>query len=267
MALNRPPPLNQDIFTDIPPGSDYFFIYLHDDDGKKRFIVQSLDNEGVTGLWFDDPNQPGEQRKLTNAELASMDVSFLHIYGKARFSYTTAWSFFRALGTFYPVREVYRDRIEQRRFNRMELVRADRMRLLEHFLRKTVEKPDYHSSVVALMAGLYTLRLMDHPRYDETEQYYELLLNSLVQSGELQRNGASYSMTDRTIPTLEHLQGQKERHDDNIKQQHRIGWLTAVLICVAIIQAVITIWTELHADPAPPALINSTSITDLHYWL
>lgn len=130
------------------------------------------------------------------------------MFGKARFSYHSALSFFHALWTFYPAREVWYDCILQRHFNRTALVRGDRMRVLERFLQKTIEKPDNHPSVVALMADLYTLRSMKHPRYGETEQYYELLLNSLVKSGELQRNGASYSIADHSIPTLEHLQGQ-----------------------------------------------------------
>lgn len=257
IALNRPPPANQDIFADTPPDTDYFFIYLHDEEGKKRFIVRSIDEEGVIGPWFDEHQREHEERKLTNDQLVKMDISFLHIYGKARFKYTSAWSFFKALWTFYPAREVRLDRIKQRRFNRIELVRIDRLRVLQHFLRKSVEKPNYHPSVVALMADLYTLRSMEHPRYDETEQYYELLLNSLVQSGELEQNGTTYTMSHKTITTLEHLQGQKERHDDNITQQRRLGYLTAALISVALIQAAITIWTELHPDPALPPLSNS----------
>lgn len=251
IALKRPPATNDDIFKELPPDSDQVFVYLHDQDGKKRFIVQGLEKDGVVGLWFNDHEQSGERRTLGNADVANMEISLLQIYGNARFNYTTASSFILGLWTLYPVREVRRDRIEQRRFNRTELIRADRMRLLEHFLKKTIEKPDYSPSVVSLMADLYTLRSMDHPRYNETEQYHELLLNSLVQSGELQMNSVSYSMTDRTIPSLENLQGQKERHDDNIRQQRRIGWLTASLIGVAAIQAVITVWTELHVDPLP----------------
>jgi hypothetical protein len=251
-ALKRPPPANQDIFADIPPDTNHYFIYLHDTEGQKRFIVRSIDEAGVFGPWFDDSNQPGQDRHLSNDEIRGMGLSFLHIYGKARFKYTTAWSFFWAVWTCYPARAVLWDELQQSRFNRTKLVRADRMRVLQHFFRSTIETPGYHPSVVSFMADMYSLRSMMHPRYDETQGYYELVLDSLVQSGELSRNGVAYSMSDSAIPTLEKLQGEKERHDDSIKQQRRIGGLTRVLIAVALIQAVITIWVEMHADPVPP---------------
>lgn len=249
VALRNRPPQQQDIFAEAPPDQDFFHIYLHDREGVRRFIVREMNDEGVLGLWFDDPRGQPQERLVTNDELKGMVVSFLHTYRSARFTYTTPLSLFRALWTFYPARSVWWDDMIQRQFNKTDLVRGDRMRVLRHFVQKNIEKPDYHATVVTVIADIYTTRSVLHPRYDQTESHYSMILDSLVHSGELARDGASYSMKDQAVTTLENMEAEKERHDDNMRQQSRIGWLTAALIILTILQAGIAVWGELTPDP------------------
>lgn len=249
VALYSRPPQQQDIFAEAPRDQDFFHIYLHDREGVRRFIVREMNDESVLGLWFDDPRGQPQERLVTNDDLKGMAVSFLHTYRSARFTYTTPLSLFRALWTFYPARSVWWDNMLQRQFNQTELVRGDRMRVLRHFVQKNIEKPDYHASVVTVIADIYTSRSVLHPRYDQTESHYSMILDSLVHSGDLARDGASYSMKDQAVATLENMEAEKERHDDNIRQQSRIGWLTAALIILTILQAGIAVWGELTPDP------------------
>ncbi|MER8734105.1 hypothetical protein NKH28_30580 [Mesorhizobium sp. M1227] len=237
---------------------NHFHIYLHDRDGVKRFIVREMTQEGVRGLWFDDPRGQPQDRLVTNEELKSLAVSFLHTYRNARFTYTTPLSLFRALATFYPARSLWWDNVLQRQFNKQELVRGDRMRVLRHFVQKNIQQPDYHPSVVTVIADIYTARSVLHPRYDQTETHYSMILDSLVHSKDLMRNGAIYSMTNQAVITLENMETEKERHDDNMRQQSRIGWLTAALIALTIIQAGIAVWGELNPDPSPIIVQPST---------
>lgn len=218
-----------------------------------------MDHGGVSGPWFETRDSPAEQRIIVNRDLINLKPSFLQVYGDTRFTYKTAWSLFWALATFYPARSLWWDKVLQRRYNRTELVRADRMKVLRYFLGRTIDKQDFRTSVVSLMAGLHSLRSMEHPRYQETEGYYEIVLESLVVSGDLERNGPYYSLAHKAVATLEHFDEQEERHNDMVTQQVRIRRLTHVLIAVTILQAVITIWEELHVDPQPAALRGDIS--------
>lgn len=131
------------------------------------------------------------------------------------------------------------------------------MKVLKYFLERSIDAGNFQTSVVGLMADFHSIRSMLHPRYGETQAYYEIVLQSLVASGDLSQNGTSYSLAHKAVATLDHFEEQEQRHNDMVKQQARIGQLTAVLILVTISQAAIAIWQEIHADPNPLASAQS----------
>lgn len=252
-ALKRAPVSQSSDLEDGPP-RDKVMVYLFDQDGKRRFIVQAIEVGGVSGLAFDPASGTREPGTLSDVQLTSMATHFAHDYHNAHFRYKSPYSFIFAILTQYSKLRLFLDRKAQDHFNRKPLVRNDRLRVLELFFEKAMERTNYHPSVVDIVADLHTIRSVDHPRYEQTENYYELLLESLVQQGDLIRDNARYSISPTAITTLQTIQGERERHQDNINQQRRIGLLTLALVVTAVIQVGVAIWSEIHPDPASPVV-------------
>ncbi|MES0156738.1 hypothetical protein NKJ81_24515, partial [Mesorhizobium sp. M0018] len=147
-ALRRKPPVKQSMFDDDPPDPNYFFIYLRDAEGKRRYIVQDADYGGVGGLWFETNHADGEPRSLLNSELRKFNTSFRHYYRGHTLTYGGPFWFFFALSSFYPFRVYAWNKLLQRSFNRRPLTRADRMRVLQVFLQKTIRRPDFAVSLI-----------------------------------------------------------------------------------------------------------------------
>ena len=239
-ALRRKPPVRKDIFEDGPPNPNYFINYLRGKDGKRRFIVQDMDKDGVSGLWFEEGKQEGEPRKLSNAELRQFMASFRQNYRGNWFEHKSPFWLLARLATFQPQRHRIWDKLAQGSFNRKPLVRADRMEVLRFFLDKTIKKPGYSVSQVSLMADMYSLRYLDHPDEKEAGEYYDLVLDSLVVSGDLIKNGAAYSFHHKALATLHVYEQEEQRQREMTYQQRLLAYLTAALVFVGLLQALIT---------------------------
>lgn len=255
LALRRKPPVSNDPFDDDPARGNFFVNYLHEKDGRKRFIVRDMDTDGVSGLWFDEDRGNGQPKKLTNEELKDFSLSFVHHYhGAPMTTYGNLFAFFWGIFTFYPLRRRWWDKVGQDEYNRKPLIRSGRLEVLTFFLHQTVKRGSYKAGTVSLMADMFSMRFFGHPDEKETSTYYELVVDSLVESKDLQaeEGGLYYSLSKQGLTTLSAYEEEERRHRDNIRVQVLIGVLTLATVGVAI-------WQEYHPDPpeAPPPAVTS----------
>lgn len=241
LALRGRPPTKTSLFDDDPPTASYFYIYLREESGQRRFIVQEMDKGGVGGLWFETERQDGEARALLNSQLAKLRPTFRYHFRGYTYQYESPLRLITALATLHPQRHVIRDKYLQSKFNKIPLVRADRMTVLRVFLEKTLRKSDFSASYVGLMDIMYSRRFVFHPDEEETGAYYEILLESLVTSGDLRRDNAFYRLEPKALATLQNYEEQEQRHRDMDNQQSLLGWLTAALVIVGILQVLATV--------------------------
>jgi len=114
------------------------------------------------------------------------------------------------------------------------------MKVLEYFFEQTLTNRTFHSSYVAIVQGLNGIRAFGHPHIDDTQRYYELVLNSLVESGDLERREIYYSLSPHALVTLSGYEVEERRHRAEIRQQRILGFLTFVLILIGLLQAYVT---------------------------
>ncbi|PBB67118.1 hypothetical protein CK228_18185 [Mesorhizobium sp. WSM4312] len=251
LALRLKPPVSNDPFDDDPARGNFFVNYLHEKDGRKRFIVRDVDTDGVSGLWFDEDGGNGQPKKLTNEELKEFSLSFVHHYlGAPMTTYGNLFAFFWGVFTFYPLRRRWWDKLAQDEFNRKPLIRSGRLEVLRFFLNQTVKRGSYRVSSVSLMADLFSMRFFGHPEEEETSTYYELVLRSLVHSKDLQTEDHEiyYSLSDQGLTTLSGYEEEERRHRGNL-------WLQALIVILTLATVGVAIWQEYHPDPpeAPPS--------------
>lgn len=263
-ALKYPPPKKHTMLEDDPPDPYHFFIYLRDRAGDRKYIVQGMDAEGLSGLWFENTSAKGEARKVSNIELRDYRVEFLHFFPGYSVRYDGTGTFFWALTTLYPWRHAIWDRIAQKFFNRRPLVRFNRIAVLRFFIDRTLKKADFKVTEISLLSLMFSNRYVAHPEHEETERYYTMIMDSLVETGELDKDQAYYFLKAKAFSTVHQHEESEQRHSDMVRQQTVLASLTAALVFVGLLQAYIT-WNSNSNDrdwTSPPAAATGIHSTD-----
>ena len=240
VALRRPIP---ERLTLGLRSNNHYAVRLSDD--KSKFMPRKLTPAGADGfLWIE--GQPRVDASLTNEEIGKREFSIEHHYRGLRILTTNSLEFVVASFFRHPFFALTRFRVGQFLFNRRRLARQDRIAILKYIFEKTVENPDFRTSSIDLPATMYGMRFYGR---DALLAYYELLLQSLVSSGELLEHDHSIKLSPRALETLHAHEMQEERHSDNRRVQNRIAWLTAVIAFLALTQIAVNVWSELNPDP------------------
>ncbi|WP_142081681.1 hypothetical protein [Roseinatronobacter monicus] len=86
---------------------------------------------------------------------------------------------------------------------------------------------------------------MKHPEFKQQMRYYRLVLDSLVASGDLEElKKGQFSLSPKALATLDYYEEADRRHQDNLRQQRRLGWLTFALVLVGATQIAAPFFTE-----------------------
>ncbi|MER9331629.1 hypothetical protein [Mesorhizobium sp. M0488] len=240
MALRRRMPGQ---FT-IDETNNFRGVRLIQPETKKRFILDKVVTGGMDGRWFEGNNAPPVERFIPKKELPSYEFQgeeFYHGYtGRADDPYSYILGLAFGVSWFY---EKW-DHWTQGRFNKRGLTRQDRLQVLRLFVSETSKDDDFKASIFMLLEILFTRRWFRHPEGETTNNYYKLVLRSLVDSGDLRAidKGQRFELAPQGLTTIAAYELEERRHHDTMRQQGRIGWLTAVLIGVGIVQALATFY-------------------------
>jgi hypothetical protein len=245
IAVRRPMPQG---FTYGDRRNNNYEIHLVDRDQEFIFTPQVVLLEGLAG-WCSVDRQPAYDASLPNAQIAKLPFKITHHY--KGFSITTASPalFIAQRLVSYPFFAAGKQRIAQFLFNRRRLARQDRIAVLRYIFDQTVENSGYRTSNTDLPSRIYGMRFWGRDDHDFHLSYYQLVLDSLKESGDLEKVDHSYVLSPKAVATLDAHETQQERHRDNIGIQRRIALITFVLAILAAAQVYTTVWQELHPDP------------------
>lgn len=174
------------------------------------------------------------------AELEPFYLSFDQYYRELQIRYNSALEFvvLRAIG--FAQFQWVADKVAQFVYNVRPISRTDRMKVLEYFFEETLRDRRFSTSYVAIVQGLNGIRAFGHPHIDDTQRYYELVLNSLVDSGDLERHEIQYRLSPHALVTLSGYEVEERRHRAEITQQRILGFLTFVLALIGLLQVYVT---------------------------
>jgi hypothetical protein len=239
VALTKPSPGS---FT-IDETNDFLAVRLIDKATEKKFLLTGIVKQGVEGLWFNGNNEKGYECVIPRQYLGDFNFLGIHHYHGFDIRWDSAYAFVWSWLTWGSWRIEKKDNREQSRFNKRTLARQDRMQVLATFVQQTIKEPDFRASSFGLLEILYSRRWFRHPEQDSTNSYYDLVLDSLIASGDLKKvDNILYSLQSKGLTTLANYELEERRFRDADKQQRRLGWLTAVLVFVGIAQALATFY-------------------------
>ncbi|MBV1952352.1 MAG: hypothetical protein KUG64_09200 [Cycloclasticus sp.] len=177
--------------------NDFFQIYITIEELGWRLLCTSKEKNGYSGfLWVENKNGTDATLLAKTLEQYEVSVEITHYYKCYEFKYEKALSF---LLSFYMQRHLIhaaKDKLLQSVFNRKTLVRSERIEILNYLVEKTIEEPSYTTDPIYLGLHLHSKRWFFHPKRIEHQAHYRLLLDSLVESGELKNNNRRYCVTD-----------------------------------------------------------------------
>ncbi|TKB20403.1 MAG: hypothetical protein E5V75_04860 [Mesorhizobium sp.] len=239
VAQRRPIPEGGFTFDET---NDYLSIRLVDTETKQRVIVRGIVPEGLQGIWFNGNNEPGYDCVVLKRNLPDFEFRGDHHYHGYSFRTDNPLRYIFNWLTGYAWRYERWDRWTQGQFNKRGLTRQDRMQVLKLFVNETAKDSAFKASIFSLMELLYTRRWFRHPEQEATNNYYELVLQSLSDSGDLEASdhGLNFALKPQGLTTVASYELEERRHHDSLLQQSRLAKLTWVLVGVGLLQAAVT---------------------------
>jgi hypothetical protein len=216
-------------------GIDYFSLTINGRDNEWSLLVDTVTPEGASGRWLDGNTYSVPAGVSWESALdASIDCS--HYIGVYEFQYKSPLVLlFREL-LLLPRIEIFKDRLQQKQFNRQRLVRRERIAILKLVAEEALRSRNYRANSVTLAAQLYSNRVFFHPEREQMLNYCSLLLDSLASSGDLTLDNHAYRLAPRALQTMATHEEEDRRHRDMLAQQRAAKWLTFALIFVGLLQ-------------------------------
>lgn len=163
-----------------------YLVYMLDNAGEARLLVVDLLDDQVKGKWSFDGENFTEERSLDIRELAEFEPWIQHCYRGWTFYTTGLPKFFLYRWSCWPWIRVTFDRYLQLRFNKRELTRHDRMKVLRYILSETVKDRAFQTHPTSLLTHFYSVRWVHRSDKEGLMTYYTLLLDSMKEAQDLE---------------------------------------------------------------------------------
>lgn len=215
---------------------DYFSLHL----GKRDFLALEKSSGGLTGFWWNDRFEAGRPASLPIKVAATMPQIYTQYYKEAELEFNGSLAFLIGVASFKAQRNVFLSRLRQRRFNRKELARDHRIKLLNFMYEETVRQRDFQTSALDYLVSKYGPMIINHPDRDELVSHHTLILESLVSSGDLRKQQNRFLLNPAALSTLARSEQEDRRHQDSVRESRRLVVVTWLLVGVGVLSALST---------------------------
>lgn len=197
-------------------------------------------NAGVLSCLEWDGSSFSIPSKLPLASFELNEFKITHYYGLAEISHIGLCDFALSQVTKWPYIRIHTARalssIDQYWFNKKKLITKERKGLLKFLVNEALEGTPEHK-LLDLMTTLYSIKWFSHPQGKQARGRLEFYLDSLVETGELQKNNYKYVVTGKALQAIEEYEEQERKHTENVKMQWRAFWLAAAVAALTVVQA------------------------------
>lgn len=229
------------------PRNNNYQIRLGTRDENFVFSPKAILPDGLEGRCFFKGNS-GTVASLPNNQIAKLKFVIIHHYMEFEFTTASPALFIAERIVRYQFFAAWSRRVAQFLFNQRRLARQDRIAILRYIFDRTIEDPDFVTSRFDLPSNIHGMRFWGRSDHDSHLSYYGLVLDSLLESGDLREVEHGYALSPKAVATLDAHETQQERHLDNIRIQRTIAVITVVLAILAAAQVVTSVWQELRSN-------------------
>jgi hypothetical protein len=212
------------------------FVITIDKDSKPYFLVKGIDGDNLTGFLWDN-NSYSSEANIPVELIVANNLIISHYRGVEEIKYRGIWDFVLNQVTRWVYIKIFIDNLNQQRFKKKKLIIKERLDLLKFMVSDQFKRSHKGISILDLMTKLYTIQWIDHPESQTQEEKLELYLDSLVNSGDIQKINNEYMVIGKAISSIEKFEEEERRHVENWKMQRRILWLNIIIVMLTIIIA------------------------------
>jgi hypothetical protein len=240
---------------------DYFVVNLGPSDDRQRFLVREVLPEGLAGLWFQGNTSESEPRTISNAELAGYEILITHYFGEMEIRYSSSIEFLLKHSVRYEYLPYWRERLGQYLFNKRKLDEKRRIQVLRLLVQSHLDD-DPISSAMDVMSELYGPRWRHHPQQLQLYRYYDLMLSSFVDGGELvQEEQYVRRIAPQALNTIDAYNENQLKHEGTMSVQRWMLIVTFLVGCATAVQAYMAMFpakpletaTSKPLAPPPPS--------------
>jgi hypothetical protein len=240
LALRRPAPAIIPLSNiDKLKERDYYTVSLLDDRDGVQVGISSLDQNGVEGFWsIRRESSEGRPVCIPENEIEKFQIELVHYANELEIRYGTAFEFLLGKYTFLAARAIWRHRLKVWAFSKRKLPRQDRREVLSLAYEWTItnENNEFEFGPQTFLIRKYGILIALHPEFRQQYRYYRLILESLVESGDMKKNNGTYNLLPKALASLHEYEESDRRHQDQLRQQRILGWLTFALVVVGVFQ-------------------------------
>ncbi|GDY28263.1 hypothetical protein AHAT_41530 [Agarivorans sp. Toyoura001] len=220
---------------------DCIAAYLKAKDGSYSLLIDKVLPKGVQGrLWKGDDIGHTDNSFITYSEFSEADLEITHFYKTYNLTYDSTIQMIYKGWSHYYKGLILLGKAQQFVFNKRKLARFEKLETLREIVDKTVQNPDFSTSPIMLNELKHPLHWVFHPDKDLNISFNKLLLESLVESGDLKLDNFQYSLTSQALNTISEFEKDERRHIQLLKQQNWMKILTFLLVLIGGAQVFFT---------------------------
>ncbi|MFA0496557.1 hypothetical protein [Vibrio sp. 10N.222.54.B11] len=220
---------------------DCVAAYLRAKDGSYSLLIDNVLPNGVEGrLWKGRDEGHTDSSFVDYSEFPKADLEITHFYKTYNLTYDSTIQMIYKGWSHYYKGLILLGKAQQFVFNKRKLTRCEKLETLRAIVDKTVESSGFSTSPVMLNELKYPLRWVYHPDKDLNTSFNKLLLDSLVESGDLKQENFQYSLTSQALNTISEFEKDERRHIQLLKQQKWMKILTFLLVLIGAAQVFFT---------------------------
>lgn len=211
---------------------DYFVVTLGPENDRNKFLIRQLTDDGFSGLWFEGAGSRSTERNISYSELHNLNVLITHYFRTVEIRYYSPTEFVFKYLLGYQYTAYARAELGRYLFNLRSLDEKRRIHVLRVLLDSEINNNPVRS-VLSLMSELYGVNWMQHRRHGQLYTYYEMMLESLIISGDVRRNAnRTIEITPQAINTIDAFAEEERRHNGIVVGQRWMLWVT-IAVCIA----------------------------------
>ena len=217
---------------------DCFVVYYNLGEAEE-FLFKSMDSEGVHGLKWKEAKfeietvlDPGEidyqglqiEHYWHGNTIKFNGISDYNWHRITKYIYVKLWIY----NTFHNIRKYF--------FYKRKLATPSRMKLLSSIMNLSLEDPNRHLSRRDITFSYLDRRDFSHPQMTKFMEMIKLLLESLIESNDIAKQGDRYMLRGKALATLQEYEStlQKEKYLSRI--QFGMFLFTFVIAVTGIVQ-------------------------------
>ena len=226
---------------------DYFVIYLPEGVPGEQFILSNISENGYEGSFWNDGDNVGHKVVIPFSFAYRSRLTIVHYFKEQEFRFHGPSSYWWSRLTYLQRRRLFAERFRRWRFGKKSLARASREQVLKHVFQRTCNDRQYFVSPQSLMSENHGELWVFHPDKQSMSAYYRLVLDSLVDSGDLISPQFHYKLAPQALKTLELKDIEDAREKAAIAIQRRMVWLTLALVLVGLISLIPRIFAYFYS--------------------